>query len=100
MDEARFAALIRRHLPFYLALVEGRRPALTAAQRRFVAVARGEVPPRTDHERAFALWRARCRRVAAALAAEPPAGAIPDAAARAEARLRLKRPPRPMPPRR
>lgn len=99
MDEARFAALIRRHLPFYLALAEGRRAPATPAQRRFVAAARGEAPPLTEHERAFALWRSRGDRVARALDAEAARAAlVPDARARAEARLSLA--PRPARPKR
>lgn len=71
MDEARFAALIRRHLPFYLALAEGRRAPATPAQRRFVAAARGETTPQTEHEHAFALWRQRTTHVAHTLDADP-----------------------------
>lgn len=88
MDEARFAELIRRHLAFYRALAEGRRPPATPAQERFVRVARGEAPPRTEHERAFLLWRARAEAAARAL----------DAETLREARLRLKRSPAPPPP--
>lgn len=94
MDEARFAALIRRHLPFYRALAEGARVPTTAAQRRFVAVARGEAEPRTDHERAFLLWREAVQRADRALAEDGRARFSPDARAAAEARLRLKRRPR------
>lgn len=88
MDEARFAALIRKHLPFYLALAEGRRTPTTPAQHHFAAAARGETPPRTEHEQAFALWRQRTRHVAQTLDAQ--AALIPDARTRAEARLSLK----------
>jgi len=85
MDEARLAKLIKRHLPFYRALAEGHRLPATPAQMRFVRVARGEVPPETEHERAFLLWRARAEHAARAL----------DAEALGVARLRLKRPPLP-----
>jgi uncharacterized protein YifE (UPF0438 family) len=99
MDEARFAALIRKHLPFYLALADGRRIPSTPAQRQFVAAARGETPPRTEHERAFALWRRRATRVTRALDAEAArASLIPDARRRAPARLSLKPTPRPRKP--
>ncbi|WP_291298638.1 hypothetical protein [Elioraea sp.] len=92
MDEARFAALIRRHLPFYQALASGARPPATPAQRRFVAVARGEAQPETDHEEAFARWREGVAQADRALANETAhARFSPDKAGRSEARLRLKR---------
>lgn len=90
MDEARFAALIRRHLPFYRALAEGARAPATAAQRRFVAAARGEVEPETEHEQAFARWREGVARADRALAAEA-MRTRPDKESRSEAKLRLKR---------
>lgn len=99
MDEARFAALIRRHLPFYLALAEGRRAPATPAQRRFVAAARGETTPQTEHEHAFALWRQRTTHVAQTLDAQAARTTlIPDARTRAEARLSLKPTPTPRKP--
>jgi uncharacterized protein YifE (UPF0438 family) len=91
MDEARFAALIRRHLPFYRALAEGARPPTTPAQRRFVAVARGEAEPETEHERAFLRWREAVARADRALAEEGRARFSADPTAAAEARLRLSR---------
>lgn len=91
MDEARFAALIRRHLPFYRALAEGARLPRTDAQRRFVAVARGEAEPRTEHEHAFLRWREGVARADRALAEEGRARFSRDARAAAEARLRLRR---------
>jgi uncharacterized protein YifE (UPF0438 family) len=93
MDEARFAALIRRHLPFYQALASGTRAPATAAQRRFVAVARGEAPAETEHERAYLRWREGVARADTALAEEGRARFSPDARAAAEARLRLRRKP-------
>jgi len=93
MDEARFAALIRRHLPFYRALAEGARAPATAAQRRFVAVARGEAEPETEHERAFLRWREAVAAADRALVEEGRARFSPDARAAAEAKLRLTRRP-------
>ena len=93
MDEARFAALIRRHLPFYRALAEGARAPATAAQRRFVAVARGEAEPETEHEQAFLRWREAVAAADRALAEEGRARFSPDARAAAEAKLRLTRRP-------
>jgi uncharacterized protein YifE (UPF0438 family) len=99
MDEARFATLIRRHLPFYLALAEGRRSPSTPAQRHFVAVARGEAPPRTEHEHAFVLWRRRAHRAAHALDTQAArVKLIPDARSRAQTRLGLKPTPPPRKP--
>ncbi|MFC3097712.1 DUF413 domain-containing protein [Alteraurantiacibacter palmitatis] len=49
------AALIEQHLAFYLALHEGRRRPKTAAQRRFIDVARGIAEPSTVHEYAY-VW--------------------------------------------
>ena len=92
MDEARFAALIRRHLPFYRALAEGARAPATAAQRRFVAVAKGEARPETEHEHAFLQWREGVEQADRALANEAAhARFSPNRAERASARLRLKR---------
>jgi uncharacterized protein YifE (UPF0438 family) len=92
MDEARFVALIRRHLPFYQALASGARTPATAAQRRFVAVARGEVLPETEHEQAFTRWREAAAQADRALANEAAhARFTPDRVQRSEARLRLKR---------
>jgi uncharacterized protein YifE (UPF0438 family) len=92
MDEARFAALIRRHLPFYQALASGARAPATPAQQRFVAVARGEAPPETEHEQAFSRWREAAAQADRALANEAAhARFMPDKAQRSEARLRLKR---------
>ena len=92
MDEARFAALIRRHLPFYQALASGARKPATPAQRRFVAVARGEAHPETEHEQAFARWQDRAAQADRALANEAAhARFTPDKEQRSEARLRLKR---------
>lgn len=90
MDEARFAALIRRHLPFYQALASGVRAPATAAQRRFVAVARGEAPPETEHEQAYLRWREAAERADRALADEARARFAPDKARVSAAKLRLK----------
>ena len=91
MDEARCAALIRRHLPFHLALADGQRIPATLAQRHFVAAARGGTPPGTGHGRALALWRQRAPRVTRTLDAEAArASLIPDARSRAAARLSLQ----------
>ena len=85
MDEARFTALIRKHLPFYLALADGRRTPTTPAQRHFAA-ARGETAAQTEHEHAFALWRQRTTHVAHTLDAQAARTAlIPDARTRAAA---------------
>ncbi len=99
MDEARFAALIRQHLPFYLALAEGRRSPTTPAQHHFAAAARGETTPQTEHEHAFALWRERTSHVAHTLDAQAARTTlIPDARTRAQARLSLKPTPPPRKP--
>ncbi len=90
MDEARFAALIRRHLPFYQALASGARAPATAAQRRFVAVARGEAEPQTEHEQAFLRWREAAARADRALAEEARARFAPDKARVSAAKLRLR----------
>ena len=91
MDEARFAALIRRHLPFYRALADGARTPATAAQARFVAVARGEMAPETEHEQAFARWRQGVAQADRALANEAAhARFSPDKERVAKAKLRLK----------
>lgn len=90
MDEARFAALIRRHLPFYQALASGARAPATAAQARFVAVARGEALPETEHEQAFLRWREAAARADRALAEEARARFSPDKARVSAAKLRLK----------
>ena len=98
MDEARFTALIRKHLPFYLALADGRRTPTTPAQRHFAA-ARGETAAQTEHEHAFALWRQRTTHVAHTLDAQAARTAlIPDARTRAAARLSLKPTPPPRKP--
>jgi uncharacterized protein YifE (UPF0438 family) len=92
MDEARFAALIRRHLPFYRALAEGTRAPATAAQRRFVAVARGEAAPETEHEQAYRRWQEGVAQADRALANEAAhARFAPDKARVSEARFSLKR---------
>lgn len=93
MDEARFAALIRCHLPFYRALAEGARAPATEAQRRFVAVARGEAEPRSEHEHAYLRWREGVERADRALAEEGRGRFSPAARAASEARLRLRRKP-------
>jgi uncharacterized protein YifE (UPF0438 family) len=90
MDEARFAALIRRHLPFYQALAAGLRVPATAAQRRFVAVARGEAEAESEHERAYLRWREAAARADRALAEEPASRFAPDKARVSAAKLRLK----------
>lgn len=90
MDEARFAALIRRHLHFYQALAAGARAPATAAQRRFVAVVRGEAEAETEHERAYLRWRAAAERADRALAEETRARFAPDKARVSAAKLRLR----------
>lgn len=50
-------ALIDKHKQFYLDLAEGRRKPKTAAQLHFVAVCKGRLAPKTDHERAFLRWK-------------------------------------------
>ena len=47
------ADLLARHLLFYRSLDEGTRAPTTDAQRRFVEVARGAIPPLTVHENAY-----------------------------------------------
>jgi uncharacterized protein YifE (UPF0438 family) len=91
MDEARFAALIRRHLPFYQALAAGARAPATAAQRRFVAVARGEAEAESEHERAYLRWREAAARADRALEDEARGRFSPDKARVSAAKLKLKR---------
>src|SRR5579872_4200742 len=45
--------LLARHYNFYRALANGSRSPTSKAQRRFVAVCRGEAEPETEHERAY-----------------------------------------------
>ena len=53
--------LLRRYRQFYLGLVEGRRLPETDAQRRFLEVAAGRLPPMTEHERLWVRWRRMIR---------------------------------------
>ncbi|UEM07179.1 DUF413 domain-containing protein (plasmid) [Skermanella rosea] len=53
--------LLRRNRQFYLDLVEGRRLPETDAQRRFLEVAAGRLPPVTEHERLWVRWRRMIR---------------------------------------
>ena len=53
--------LLRRYRQFYLGLVEGRRLPETDAQRRFLEVAAGRLPPITEHERLWVRWRRMIR---------------------------------------
>jgi hypothetical protein len=48
--------LLARYLLSYRRLAAGRLPANTAARRRFVAVAKGRLPPVAIHEVAFVKW--------------------------------------------
>jgi uncharacterized protein YifE (UPF0438 family) len=52
--------LLQQYRQFYLDLVEGRRLPETDAQRRFLEVAAGRLPPMTEHER---LWVRRRREI-------------------------------------
>ena len=53
--------LLQRYLQFYLDLVEGRRLPETDAQRRFLEVAAGRLPPMTEHERLWVRWQRMVR---------------------------------------
>jgi uncharacterized protein YifE (UPF0438 family) len=53
--------LLHRYQRFYLDLVEGRRLPETDAQRRFLEVAAGRLPPMTEHERLWVRWRREIR---------------------------------------
>ena len=53
--------LLQRYRQFYLDLVEGRRLPETDAQRRFLKVAAGRLPPMTEHERLWVRWRRMVR---------------------------------------
>jgi uncharacterized protein YifE (UPF0438 family) len=53
--------LLQRYRQFYLDLVEGRRLPETDAQRRFLEVAAGRLPPMTEHERLWVRWRREIR---------------------------------------
>jgi uncharacterized protein YifE (UPF0438 family) len=53
--------LLHRYQRFYLDLVEGRRLPETDAQRRFLEVAAGRLPPITEHERLWVRWRREIR---------------------------------------
>ena len=53
--------LLHRYRRFYLDLVEGRRLPETDAQRRFLEVAAGRLPPMTEHERLWVRWRREIR---------------------------------------
>ena len=50
--------LLDKHLKFYLALDSGERAPATPAQRHFVEVCRSKAAPSTQHEIAFAKWKA------------------------------------------
>jgi uncharacterized protein YifE (UPF0438 family) len=53
--------LLHRYGRFYLDLVEGRRLPETDAQRRFLEVAAGRLPPMMEHERLWVRWRREIR---------------------------------------
>jgi uncharacterized protein YifE (UPF0438 family) len=53
--------LLHRYRQSYLDLVEGRRLPETAAQRHFLEVAAGHLPPETKHEHLWVRWRRRIR---------------------------------------
>lgn len=53
--------LLHRYQRFYLDLVEGRWLPETDAQRRFLEVAAGRLPPMTEHERLWVRWRRMIR---------------------------------------
>jgi uncharacterized protein YifE (UPF0438 family) len=53
--------LLHRYQHFYLDLAEGRRLPETDAQRRFLEVAAGRLPPMTEHERLWVRWRREIR---------------------------------------
>ena len=53
--------LLQRYRQFYVDLVEGRRLPETDAQRRFLEVAAGRLPPMTEHERLWVRWRRMIR---------------------------------------
>src|SRR5205807_9596972 len=50
-------ALLGQHYGFYRALATGSRKATTEAQHHFVAAARGQAEPTTDHEKAWCNFR-------------------------------------------
>jgi uncharacterized protein YifE (UPF0438 family) len=53
--------LLYRYRRFYLRLVEGRRLPETNAQRCFLEVAAGRLPPMTEHERLWVRWQRMVR---------------------------------------
>ena len=53
--------LLHRYLSFYRSLDEGTRTPTTDAQRRFVEVARGALPPLTVHEKAYLRFKGLSR---------------------------------------
>jgi uncharacterized protein YifE (UPF0438 family) len=53
--------LLHRYRRFYLDLVDGRRLPETNAQRHFLEVAAGRLPPMTEHERLWVRWRQEIR---------------------------------------
>jgi uncharacterized protein YifE (UPF0438 family) len=53
--------LLHRYRRFYLDLVEGWRLPETDAQRHFLEVAAGRLPPETEHERLWVRWRRMIR---------------------------------------
>ena len=53
--------LLQQYQRFYLDLVEGQRLPETDAQRRFLEVAAGRLPPMTEHERLWVRWRREIR---------------------------------------
>jgi uncharacterized protein YifE (UPF0438 family) len=53
--------LLHRYRRFYLNLVEGRRVPGTDAQRHFLEVAAGRLPPVTEHERLWVRWQRTVR---------------------------------------
>src|SRR5690349_12185833 len=53
--------LLQRYQRFYLDLVEGRRLPETDAQRRFLELAAGCLPPVTEHERRWVRWQRMIR---------------------------------------
>src|SRR4051794_925793 len=55
-----YRCLLRKHLNFYRALDRGKRVASAEAQRHFVAVCRGTLPPATPHEFAYTSFKKYC----------------------------------------
>ena len=57
-----YRRLLRKYLSFYRALDQGTRSPSSEAQRHFVAVCQGELPPTNSHEFAYTDFKKYCAR--------------------------------------